>query len=140
MLAAGGAEKEDADGTLGNSPAGEASGFGGVTTGGILFGSGFSVTGSGVGGGGAAAGLAGSRRERTIVLDPPGFAAPGLAGCAAGKRYIFVVPGPPVTAKMFCLAKWFDADWALFSLRPVALARSLARMVNSGLRCRRRYR
>jgi hypothetical protein len=67
-------------------------------------------------------------------LDPPGFAGLGLAGCAGGKRYIFVVPVPPVTAKMCCLAKWFDADWALFSLRPVALARSLARMVNSGFR------
>jgi hypothetical protein len=127
VLATGGAEEED--GALGN---------GGATTGAMLFGSGFSVTGSGTGGGGAAAGLAVCRRERTLVLDDPGFAAPGLAGCAAGKRYVFVVPGPPVTAIMFCLAKWFDVDRALFSLRPVALARSLARMVNSGFRCRRR--
>jgi hypothetical protein len=140
MLAAGGAGEDDADGELGNSPAGEASGFGGATTGGILFGSGFSVTGSGAGGGGAAEGLAVCRRERALVLDAPGFAGPGLAGSAAGKRYIFVVPDPPVTTKMFCLAKWFAVDRTLFRLRPVALARSLARMVNSASRCRRRYR
>jgi hypothetical protein len=79
----------------------------------FTFGSGFSVTGLGAGGGGGDG-----------VLDPPGFAAPGWAGCAAGSRYVFVVPDPPVTSNMFCLAKWFDADWALFSLRPVALARS----------------
>jgi hypothetical protein len=98
MLAAGGAEKEDAGWALDNSPAWAASGFGGATTGSLLFGTGFSVTGSGAAGGGAAAGLAVCRRERTLVLDPPGFAGPGWAGCAAGKRYVFVVPRPPVTS------------------------------------------
>ena len=116
-----------ADGELDNSPALAASGFGGA-----LFGFGFTVTGLGASGGGGATGLTifgcEPTREATMVLDPPGCAGPGLA---AGKRYVLVVPGPPLTANMFCFSKYLDTDWALFSLRPVALARSLARMVNS---------
>jgi hypothetical protein len=87
LMAAGGAGEEDADGELGNSPASAASGFcpdsitcavaGGATTGAILVGFGFTVTGSG------ASGVFFSGASGRPLKSSPGTAARETRKCGA---------------------------------------------------------